>query len=557
MNKTGHKNVSANFKGLNLDEDSLKEFIKALKNDDFSQESFKKVLEKCFLLFEKNELDLEQMSLDYGFKSENFLKEFAKLKGLDFIDLTSLNLDSFKQKIPLKKCIKHGCAVFKEDENFIHIAFDKNVNLSILEEFAPFLQNKHIKTYLASALQIKQYNENLDFQSSLNHFKTLIQNELDNKGYDEKSGVHQLFYLLAKKAIALRASDIHFEPFKDIGLIRLRIDGLLSIFLKLELEIYQALIFYIKLLAHLNVAEQRKAQDGSFVFKKGELEFDFRLSSLPLVEGESLVLRILERKKEFLRLENLHFEEENLKQLKQSLNAPFGLILLTGPTGSGKSTTLYASLNEIKDESKKIITAEDPVEYRLDLVQQFKLNERAEFGFENALRAILRQDPDVIMIGEIRDEKSLDIAIKAALTGHLVFSTLHTNDSLSALWRMMDMNAKPYLLASSINIIIAQRLVRKLCAHCKLKKFYESFKEEFFSAKGCEYCNNSGYKGRELIEECLFMDENLSELIRKQASKKTMQEYLAQTAFKSMFDLGLKKVRQGITSIEELLRVIK
>lgn len=550
--------LSSNLKPL------FKEFISALnelgqgqKNGEISKKPF----EILFKHFENDAFDLEQMSLECGFKSEDFLKEYAKFKKLELVNLNSLNAlnlnENLAHKIPLKKCMKHSCAVFKEDESFFHIAFIKAPNLELLEDFTPFLQNKQFKIYLASALEIAQFNENLDFQVCLKCFKALIYNELDNKGFDEKSGVHQLFNLVASKAIRLRASDIHFEPFKDEGLVRLRIDGLLSIFLRLELQIYQALIFYIKLLAHLNVAEQRRAQDGSFVFSHENNEFDFRVSSLPLIEGESLVLRILERKKEFLSLENLHFESQNLNLLKKSIKAPFGLILLTGPTGSGKSTTLYASLNEIKDESKKIITAEDPIEYRLDLVQQIKLNEKAEFSFENALRAILRQDPDVIMIGEIRDEQSLDIAIKAALTGHLVFSTLHTNDALSAIWRMMDMRAKPYLLANALELIIAQRLVRKLCAHCKFKKYDASFRGEFYSAKGCEYCNHSGYKGRELIEECLFIDENLSELIRGEASKKKMQDYLTQKHFKSMFELGLDKAKAGITSLEEILRVIR
>lgn len=513
-------------------------------------------LSNLFKYYEKDKITLEEINLHFNIKAKDFLKEFATFKQLDFIDLSNFNFD-LNLKIPLKKLIKYRCLIFKEDENFIHIAFG-NVNFKeALSEFTPFAQNKIIKCYLANPINIQAYNENLDFESKLKHYKALVLKELENKGFDEKSGIHQLFNLIASKAICLRASDIHLEPLKDEGLVRFRIDGLLSIFLRLEPEIYQALIFYIKLLAHLNVAEQRKAQDASFVFEYDNALFDFRLSSLPLIEGESLVLRILERKKDFLNLEKLNFQEYNLNKIKQSLNSPFGLILLTGPTGSGKSTTLYASLNAIKNENKKIITAEDPIEYRLDLVQQILLNEKADFSFNNALRAILRQDPDVIMIGEIRDEQSLDIAIKAALTGHLVFSTLHTNDALSAIWRMMDMNAKPYLLANALNTIIAQRLVRKLCPHCKQKQYSAEFKAEFFKACGCEYCNKSGYKGRELIEECLFIDENLSELIRSEASRKNMQEYVRENGFETMFELGLKKARDGITSLEEILRVVR
>ena len=342
-------------------------------------------------------------------------------------------------------------------------------------------------------------------------------------------------------------------------MIRFRVDGVLLVFLVLELEIYQALIFYIKLLAHLNVAEQRKAQDGSFSLMMSALKYDFRVSTLPLLYGESLVLRILEHKQDFLNLDKLELDESILSKFKKQIHAPYGLILLTGPTGSGKSTTLYSALNEIKSTQKKIITAEDPIEYRLPLVQQIILNEKAGLDFNNALRTILRQDPDIIVIGEIRDEESLDIALKASLTGHLVFSTLHTNDAISAITRMLDMKAKDYLIASALSLVIAQRLVRKLCEHCKRKsaKHYNEFEGDFYEAVGCELCKMNGYFGREMVSEFLFIDEEIAELIRTNAKTSEILSYARKKGFKTMFEVGLQRAREGKTSIDELLRVIK
>ncbi|VUA73950.1 Type II secretion cytoplasmic ATP binding protein (PulE, ATPase) [Campylobacter coli] len=233
------------------------------------------------------------------------------------------------------------------------------------------------------------------------------------------------------------------------------------------------------------------------------------------------------------------------------------MILLTGPTGSGKSTSLYACLNELKSIEKKIISVEDPIEYKMPLIQQILLNPKAGLEFNNALRAILRQDPDIIMVGEIRDEESLDIAIKASLTGHLLLSTLHTNNAISTIDRLIDMSAKPYLIASALRLVIAQRLVRKLCPKCKQKstKVYE-IKGDFFEAKGCEYCHHSGYQGRELISECLYIDEEIAQVIREGGYKNKILELAKVKGFQSMFEQGLQKAKEGITSIDELLRVL-
>ena len=478
--------------------------------------------------------------------------EFIELKN----DEVSLNL--YKQ-MPLKWLKAHCALPFKESDEFVFIAFGKDFDRQILDKAQDFFKHKFIKAVRANAPQILGLLAEFELRDKINTLISELKFELENSQNSQgETAVSKLFELIIAQSIAKRASDIHIEPNENEAMIRFRIDGVLSEFISVEFAIYQALTFYIKLLAHLNVAEQRKAQDGSFSLSVNALKYDFRLSTLPLLYGESVVLRVLEHKKDFLSLENLEFETANLTRFKKRIHQPFGLILLTGPTGSGKSTTLYAALNEIKSIRKKIITAEDPIEYRLPLVQQIVLNEKAGLDFNNALRTILRQDPDVIVIGEIRDEESLDIALKSSLTGHLVFSTLHTNDAVSAIARMLDMGAKAYLIASALSVIIAQRLVRKLCEKCKVKsaKHYE-FEGEFYEAVGCEHCKMSGYVGREVVSEFLFIDENIAELIRTNAKASEILTYARKNGFQTMFEVGLQKARVGKTSVDELYRVMR
>lgn len=478
--------------------------------------------------------------------------EFIELKN----DEVSLNL--YKQ-MPLKWLKAHCALPFKESDEFVFIAFGKDFDRQILDKAQDFFKHKFIKAVRANAPQILGLLAEFELRDKINTLISELKFELENSQNSQgETAVSKLFELIIAQSIAKRASDIHIEPNENEAMIRFRIDGVLSEFISVEFAIYQALTFYIKLLAHLNVAEQRKAQDGSFSLSVNALKYDFRLSTLPLLYGESVVLRVLEHKKDFLSLENLEFETANLTHFKKRIHQPFGLILLTGPTGSGKSTTLYAALSEIKSIRKKIITAEDPIEYRLPLVQQIVLNEKAGLDFNNALRTILRQDPDVIVIGEIRDEESLDIALKSSLTGHLVFSTLHTNDAVSAIARMLDMGAKAYLIASALSVIIAQRLVRKLCEKCKVKsaKHYE-FEGEFYEAVGCEHCKMSGYVGREVVSEFLFIDENIAELIRTNAKASEILTYARKNGFQTMFEVGLQKARAGKTSVDELYRVMR
>lgn len=444
------------------------------------------------------------------------------------------------------------------DTDNIYIASYKPLSLEVLEDIQNIFRDKFIKNVLSDVYVIEKHLNDLRIEDKLEKLSLKLKQELSqNDKEDEQSCVSLIFDFILMEALSLNSSDIHIEMRKSDALIRFRIDGILHFFCVLEEEVYRALIFHIKFLAHLNVAVSRKAQDGSFERSFDELCYDFRISTLPILWGESVVIRILKHDISLLELTGLRLNSIHLKLLKNTIKLPHGMILITGPTGSGKSTTLYACLNALKSIEKKIITVEDPIEYKLPLIQQITLNAKAGLDFSNALRSILRQDPDVIMVGEIRDEESLDIAIKSALTGHLLLSTLHTNDALSTLERLGDMGAKPYLIASALKLIVAQRLVRKLCPHCKQKSSIQTeFEGQFYTSTGCYYCHHSGFSGRELVSEFLELDEYLKELIRMRADKMQILTQARKNGFQTMLECGLEKAREGLISLDELLRVV-
>ena len=333
-------------------------------------------------------------------------------------------------------------------------------------------------------------------------------------------------------------------------------------------DIYPPMVSRMKLLSNMDIAERRRPQDGRFSAQILDKEYDFRISTLPILNGESIVLRILDKSKVIINLEDLGMHPDNFSKFKKSMKAPYGIILVTGPTGSGKTTTLYGALNDIKSVKTKIITVEDPVEYQLNMIQQVHVNEKAGLTFVSALRSILRQDPDVIMIGEIRDQETLRIAIQAALTGHLVFSTLHTNDAISALPRMIDMGIEPYLVSGALVCIEAQRLVRKLCPHCKQKitlsqKAFDEVKKfipenyQFYKSVGCPQCSQTGYLGREMISEILPISDHIASMVANGASKDELKSVAYEEGFIDMFHDGVIRAANGITTLEEVYRVAK
>lgn len=518
---------------------------------------------------------LGEILVQEGFISE---KEIAvvlsKQLNIDFIDLYGQKIDFRSlERFSIPLLISANAIPFKEDQDFIYVATSDPFNYDALEALERYIATKPIKIFLSFSYDIKHVFQRLDIikktQSIASEIKREINNEGSKENTSESSAVMQLILLIIKDGILRRASDLHIEPDAQNMSVRTRVDGILQETFVFDHEIYVALTSRIKLLGNLDISERRKAQDGRFSLEIGNHKYDFRLSSTPTLFGESIVMRILDQHKILLNLHELGFENKNLELFNEIIHSPFGIVLITGPTGSGKTTTLYAALNEIKSIENKVLTIEDPIEYQLPLVQQVQVNDRIGFGFNEALKSFLRQDPDIILIGEIRDFETLNSAAQASLTGHLVFSTLHTNDAPSAIGRMVQMGLQPYLIADSLVGIVAQRLVRKICTECKteikphknlLKKIENLVPENaiFYAGKGCPKCSSTGYSGRILIAEVLVINEEISKMVSEGASKYEISRYAQEhTDFEPMITDGLNKVLQGITTLDEVLRITK
>ncbi|OGI94827.1 hypothetical protein A3A03_01455 [Candidatus Nomurabacteria bacterium RIFCSPLOWO2_01_FULL_40_18] len=355
---------------------------------------------------------------------------------------------------------------------------------------------------------------------------------------------------LIEKAHASRASDIHIDPLAKSVRIRFRIDGVLQDIYSFPKEISNEIISRIKILSRLRTDEHQITQDGRFRYKV----IDFRVSIAPTYHGENAVLRLLASKNEEAKLEDLGFSASDKKKIENALRKTNGMILSTGPTGSGKTTTMYTLIKMLNSPSVSIVTIEDPIEYAIDDIEQIQVNARAGLTFANGLRSILRQDPNIIMVGEIRDAETANIAVNTALTGHLLLSTLHTSDAATTLPRLLDMGIEEYLVASTVSIAIGQRLVRKICQHCKEKTIVN--KKLTYKGKGCEECNGSGYRDRICINEVLVADNKIREAILRRASASEIKKIAIKNGMTTMFEDGLQKVKAGLTTLEEVLRVI-
>jgi type II secretion system protein E len=386
------------------------------------------------------------------------------------------------------------------------------------------------------------------------------------EGIIEEPIVIKLVNLIIMKAVREGASDIHIEPEEESLKTRFRVDGMLHEVSSPPKYLQSAIISRIKIMANLDIAERRIPQDGRFAIKMEGKEVDVRVSCVPTIYGENLVMRLLDISSALLTLNQLGFSKGILEKFQKLISRPHGIILVTGPTGSGKTTTLYASLDKINTIEKNIITIEDPVEYKLEGVRQIQVNPKVDLTFANGLRSILRQDPDVIMVGEIRDYEAAEIAIHAALTGHLVFSTLHTNDAPGAITRMIDMGVEPFLVSSSVIGILAQRLVRTVCPECKEK--YTPTKEElkdiglsdkekivFYRGKGCDRCMNTGYKGRIGIYELMVVDDKIRHLTTAKTAVDEIRKQSRSSGMVTLMTDGVQKIKEGLTTVEEVLRV--
>lgn len=536
-----------------------------LNNDDF--------MEILSDIYRRGHVNIDEISNDLELDIKAFVKFISEKFKVLYFDLDDIDIDyRISEKLSTAQLKTYSAIPVKEDEISVYVAFKNPFDVMAQDKVQNLFNRKLLKVAIAQPTQIEKYISKLALNESIKDVITEIRRELSSSASQgqnsENSGILKLIEIILKTSIQSRASDIHIEPTETNCIVRSRIDGMLSETFIFDKDIYPPMVSRMKLLSNMDIAERRRPQDGRFSAQILDKEYDFRISTLPILNGESIVLRILDKSKVIINLEDLGMHPDNFAKFKKSMKAPYGIILVTGPTGSGKTTTLYGALNDIKSVKTKIITVEDPVEYQLNMIQQVHVNEKAGLTFVSALRSILRQDPDVIMIGEIRDQETLRIAIQAALTGHLVFSTLHTNDAISALPRMIDMGIEPYLVSGALVCIEAQRLVRKLCPHCKQKitlyqKAFDEVKKfvpenyQFYKSVGCPQCSQTGYLGREMISEILPISDHIASMVANSASKDELKSVAYEEGFIDMFHDGVIRAANGITTLEEVYRVAK
>ena len=474
---------------------------------------------------------------------------FAKEKGVIF--------DRIENRIVfIKSNNQSSLSTFSELRNFYQLP------VSVISVRNDLFEKELAKHYSENATSSADLIDVMDDTYDLSALVANIPKTADLLDSENDAPVIKLINAFIAEAIKARASDIHIEPYEEHLSVRFRVDGMLKEVLKPNSKLTSMLNARIKIMSNLDIAEKRVPQDGRMSLSLGEKWIDIRVSTLPCSYGERIVLRILDKADSLLTLEQIGMKDDLLKEFKNSLKNLNGIILVTGPTGSGKTTSLYAGLNLLNDSSRNIITVEDPVEYAIDGVSQTQVNTKVGMTFGKGLRAILRQDPDIIMVGEIRDFETAEIAIQASLTGHLVLSSVHTNNASSAITRMKDMGIESYLLASTVKGILAQRLVRKLCVACKEE--YKSITDvhgipldsKLFRPKGCSVCNETGYTGRIGVFEFLSINDELKEAINNDSS----EENISNIAFKHQNNLmqsGVELVLKGLTSVDELMRATK
>ncbi len=502
------------------------------------------------------------------------IEEVAKALHIEYVDLDDVEIDmKLFSQIPYKQLIKYNVLPIEENDLNILIVFDDPLDMAAQDALQRLFPRKPIRIAISKPNLIHKHLQRLEINESIKGLVSEIRKDLNQEGAveedkDESPAVLKLIDIILKSAIYIGASDIHVEATEKSCIVRERVDGMLRQSFTFDKDIFNPLSSRMKLLSNLDIAEKRKPQDGRFSATVNQRDFDFRVSTLPTIYGESIVLRILDKSKAMIRLEDAGMSKFCYDRFSESIKVPYGIVLVTGPTGSGKTTTLYGALNAIKDVKDKIITVEDPVEYQMSGLQQVQVRANVGLSFADALKSILRQDPDKIMIGEIRDQETLRIAIQAALTGHLVLSTLHTNDAISAVTRILDMGIEEYLVSGALVAIQAQRLVRKICTHCKKQtilpetllkdvKQYLPENPTFYVGEGCKECGHSGYAGREMISEVLTISETFSRMIARGASKEEMTNQALKEGFITMFEDGVHKAMEGKTTIEEIYRVAR
>ncbi len=492
-----------------------------------------------------------------------------------------VNLDNIKidtdliRKIPEDICEKYQIFPFKETEKEVHIAAFNPSNLDAEREIE-YLTGKYVKTFFALREQISKkikefYSPDDIIDSLVKKRKVNLNVHVAGEDDVEEKGVVKLMNQIFADAVLNDASDIHIEPREKDVVVRLRIDGVMRNDMELPKSLHQQLVSRIKVISNLNIAETRKPQDGKTKIFVDGADIDMRVSILPTSYGEKVVIRLLDKRKAMVSFEQLGIRGINKELIEKCFMTRQGMVLVTGPTGSGKSTTLYAAINSLKSSATNILTIEDPIEYVFDGINQVQVNEKAGITFASALRSFLRQDPDVILVGEIRDRETAEIAIQAALTGHLVLSTLHTNDTFGTITRLKDMGVDEIKLAEALQGIIAQRLVRRLCTSCKQEvekdqldpRLLYTFEQmgyqtpQVYKATGCNVCGYTGYKGRIGVYEILLIDRDLKDALYQQASISELRKLARQKGFRNLFEDALSLVAEGITDYKEVLRVVQ
>jgi len=521
-----------------------------------------------------------------GYIEENELTAFlSKQYGVPSISLGEIELDPEVLKlIPKEVVTRHQVIPVNKSGNVLIIAMADPSNIYAIDDIK-FITKFHIEVVVASEQAIadaieKYYTSNVSFDEVMMDFEDEdeefefaedIEEDINVLDLEKSAGdapVVKLVNLILLDAIRKNASDIHVEPYEKQLRIRYRIDGVLYEVMKPPIKLKHAITSRLKIMSMLDIAERRLPQDGRIKMKLGRgKEMDFRVSVLPTLWGEKVVLRLLDKSNLQLDMTKLGFEEQVLADFKEAIYKPFGMILITGPTGSGKTTTLYSTLSELNKSTTNICTAEDPVEFNLFGINQVQMHDDIGLNFASSLRSFLRQDPDVIMVGEIRDFETAEIGVKAALTGHLVLSTLHTNDAPSSVSRMLNMGIEPFLVASSVNLIGAQRLVRKLCPDCREPVDVpeqalidlgvppeEAPGFQVLRATGCRTCNNTGYKGRIAVYEIMVMSDEIREFVLNGASTLELKREAIRQGMKTLRMSALTKLKEGMTSIEEIVR---
>lgn len=566
----------------------MKDFVYQLEEALLKRGMKKEQLDTAKALQKKECIQLEEALVKLGYLTyPEIIQHLAAFYDMPVIDLDKINiLPEVIDSLPVHLIRKHTIIPISKNNGAITIAVSSPPSLGFIDNLR-FMLNADIKCVFATPENIKKIihkyyelepTETVDtLLKELNTSKSSLREIAVEEGkdsYDEAKAIEdegpiiQLVSLIINKAIVSRTSDIHLEPLSNRLRVRYRVDGVCQEADVLPKRLQDPIISRIKILANIDIAEKRRPQDGRISLKYSGKEFDIRVSCLPSIYGESVVMRLLEKSAALMNLQNLGFYENDYKRFYSVIKRPNGIFLITGPTGSGKTTTLYATINELNKTDTKIITAEDPIEYTLRGVNQSEINEKIGFDFPTILRSMLRQDPNVILVGEIRDAETADTAVAAALTGHLVLSTLHTNDAPSAITRLIDMGVKPFLIATSLQGIMAQRLIRMICTGCKEPVKYhpekllemgydiETLKDfSFYKGKGCKNCNYVGYRGRLGIYELLDMNETLRDMTYHMAATDEIRKAARNMGMTTLKEDGLRKAKDGKTTLEEVVMV--